>query len=81
MTIEKIMEYVSSNPRSVNKTVIRGMIEELVKDVEGAGAVDVPEVPQIDIDEIVIKKNGVFRAPEGKAYNKVIVNIKETKND
>ena len=81
MTIEKIMEYVSSNPRSVNKTVIRGMIEELVKDVEGAGAVDVPEVPQIDIDEIVIKKNGVFRAPEGKAYNKVIVNIKETKNE
>ena len=76
MTIEKIMEYVSSNPRSVNKTVIRGMIEELVKDVEGAGAVDVPEVPQIDIDEIVIKKNGVFRAPEGKAYNKVIVNVK-----
>ena len=81
MTIEKIMEYVSSNPRSVNKTVIRGMIEELVKDVESAGAVDVPEVPQIDIDEIVIKKNGVFRAPEGKAYNKVIVNIKETKNE
>jgi len=81
MTIEKIMEYVSSNPRSVNKTVIRGMIEELVKDVESAGAVDVPEVPQIDIDEIVIKKNGVFRAPEGKAYNKVIVNVKETKND
>ena len=81
MTIDKIMEYISSNPRSVNKTVIRGMIEELVKDVEGAGAVDVPEVPQIDIDEIVIKKNGVFRAPEGKAYNKVIVNVKETKND
>ena len=81
MTIEKIMEYVSSNPRSVNKTVIRGMIEELVKDVESAGAVDVPEVPQIDVDEIVIKKNGVFRAPEGKVYNKVIVNVKEMKND
>jgi len=81
MTIDKIMEYISSNPRSVNKTVIRGMIEELVKDVESAGAVDVPEVPQIDIDEIVIKKNGVFRAPEGKAYNKIIVNVKETKND
>ena len=81
MTIDKIMEYVSSNPRSVNKTVIRGMLEQLVKDVEGAGAVDVPEVPQIDIDEIVIKKNGVFRAPEGKAYNKVIVNVKETKNE
>lgn len=76
MTIDKIMEYISSNPRSVNKTVIRGMIEELVKDVEGAGAVNVPEVPQIDVDEIVIKKNGVFRAPEGKAYNKVIVNVK-----
>ena len=76
MTIEKIMEYVSSNPRSVNKTVIRGMLEQLVRDVEGAGAVDVPEVPQIEMDEIVIKKNGVFRAPEGKAYNKVIVNIK-----
>ncbi len=79
MTIDKIMEYISSNPRSVNKTVIRGMLEQLVRDVEGAGAVDVPEVPQIDIDEIVIKKNGVFRAPEGKAYNKVIVNIKEDK--
>ena len=79
MTVDKIMEYVSSNPRSVNKTVIRGMIEQLVKDVESAGAVDVPEVPQIDIDEIVIKKNGVFRAPEGKAYNKVIVNVKEDK--
>lgn len=76
MTIDKIMEYVSSNPRSVNKTVIRGMLEQLVKDVEGTGAVDVPEVPQIEMDEIVIKKNGVFRAPEGKAYNKVIVNIK-----
>ena len=76
MTIEKIMEYISSNPRSVNKTVIRGMLEQLVKDVEGAGAVDVPEVPQIEVDEIVIKKNGVFRAPEGKAYNKVIVNVK-----
>ena len=81
MTIDKIMEYVSSNPRSVNKTVIRGMLEQLVKDVEGAGAVDVPEVPQIEMDEIVIKKNGVFRAPEGKAYNKVIVNVKETKNE
>lgn len=79
MTIEKIMEYVSSNPRSVNKTVIRGMLEQLVKDVEGAGAVNVPKVPQIEVDEIVIKKNGVFRAPEGKAYNKVIVNIKEEK--
>lgn len=76
MTIDKIMEYVSSNPRSVNKTVIRGMLEQLVKDVESASAVDVPEVLQIDVDEIVIKKNGVFRAPEGKAYNKVIVNVK-----
>lgn len=79
MTIDKIMEYISSNPRSVNKTVIRGMLEQLVKDVEGAGAINVPEVPQIEVDEIVIKKNGVFRAPEGKAYNKVIVNIKEEK--
>lgn len=79
MTIDKIMEYVSSNPRSVNKTVIRGMLEQLVKDVESAGAVDVPEIPQIDVDEIVIKKNGVFKAPEGKAYNKVIVNVKEDK--
>ena len=77
MTIDKIMEYITSNPRSVNKTIIRGMIEELVKDAENA--VDVPEVPQIEIDEIIIKKNGVFRAPEGKAYNKVIVNIKEDK--
>lgn len=79
MTIDKIMEYISSNPRSINKTVIRGMLEQLVKDVECASAVNVPEVPQIDVDEIVIKKNGVFRAPEGKAYNKVIVNIKEEK--
>ena len=77
MTIDKIMEYITSNPRSVNKTIIRGMIEELLKDVESAVAVNVPEIPEIKMDEIVIKKNGVFKAPEGKAYNKVIVSVKE----
>ena len=79
MTIDKIMEYIASNPRSVNKIIIRGMIEELLKDAESAAAMNVPEVPEIKMDEIVIKKNGVFRAPEGKAYNKVVVSVKEDK--
>ena len=74
MTINEILEYIDRSPYSINKTILKGMIESL--DVEGAGAVDVPETPAIEMDELVVKKNGVFRAPEGKAYNKVIVNIK-----
>lgn len=77
MTIHEILDYIDRSPYSINKTVLKGMIESLDKD--DSGAVDVPEVPAIEMDEIVIKKNGVFRAPEGKAYNKVIVNIKEEK--
>ena len=77
MTINEILEYIDRSPYSVNKTVLRGMIEYL--DVEGASAVDVPEVsdvPEIEMDELIVKKNGVFKAPEGKAYSKVIVNVK-----
>ena len=79
MTINEILEYIDRSPYSINKTILKGMIESL--DVEGAGAVDVPEVPAIEMDELVVKKNGVFRAPEGKAYNKIIVNVKEKKNE
>lgn len=79
MTINEILEYIDRSPYSINKSILKGMIESL--DVEGAGAVNVPEVPAIELDELVVKKNGVFKAPEGKAYNKIIVNIKEKKND
>ena len=79
MTINEILEYIDRSPYSINKTILKGMIESL--DVDGAGAVDVPEVPAIEMDELVVKKNGVFRAPEGKAYNKIIVNVKEKKNE
>lgn len=72
MTVDKIMEYIASNPRSINKTVIKGMIEELIKENE-------PKQPEIEMKELVVNKNGVFRAPEGKAYNKVVVNVKEDK--
>lgn len=79
MTIHEILDYIDRSPYSINKTILKGMIESLDKD--GSGAVDVPEVPAIEMDELVVKKNGVFRAPEGKAYNKIIVNVKEKKND
>ena len=79
MTINEILEYIDRSPYSINKTILKGMIESL--DVEGAGTVDVPEVSAIEMDELVVKKNGVFRAPEGKAYNKIIVNVKEKKNE
>lgn len=79
MTIHEILDYIDRSPYSINKTILKGMIESL--DVEGAGAVNVPEVPAIEMDELVVKKNGVFRAPEGKAYNKIIVNVKEKKNE
>ena len=79
MTIHEILDYIDRSPYSINKTVLKGMIESLDKD--GSGAVDVPEVSAIEMDELVVKKNGVFRAPEGKAYNKIIVNVKEKKND
>lgn len=79
MTIHEILDYIDRSPYSINKTVLKGMIESLDKD--DSGAVDVPEVPAIEMDELVVKKNGVFRAPEGKAYNKIIVNVKEKKNE
>ena len=74
MTINEILEYIDRSPYSINKTILKGMIESL--DVESAGAVNVPEVPAIELDELVVKKNGVFKAPEGKAYSKIIVNVK-----
>lgn len=79
MTIHEILDYIDRSPYSINKTVLKGMIESLDKD--GSGAVDVPEVPAIEMDELVVKKNGVFRAPEGKAYNKIIVNVKQKKEE
>lgn len=79
MTIHEILDYIDRSPYSINKTILKGMIESLDKD--DSGAVDVPEVPAIEMDELVVKKNGVFRAPEGRAYNKVIVNVKEKKNE
>jgi len=79
MTINEILDYIDRSPYSINKTILKGMIESLDKD--GSGAVDVPETPAIEMDELVVKKNGVFRAPEGKAYNKIIVNVKEKKNE
>lgn len=79
MTIHEILDYIDRSPYSINKTVLKGMIESLDKD--SSGAVDVPEIPAIEMDELVVKKNGVFKAPEGKAYNKIIVNVKEKKND
>ena len=77
MKIQDILDYIDRSPYSINKTVLKGMIESL--DMDGSGAVDVPEVPAIEMDELVVKKNGVFRAPEGKAYNKIIVNVKGEK--
>ena len=74
MTIHEILDYIDRSPYSINKTVLKGMIESLDKD--GSGAIDVPETLAIEMDELVVKKNGVFKAPEGKAYNKIIVNIK-----
>lgn len=74
MTIDKIMEYISSNPRSVNKTIIRGMIEELIKENE-------PKQPEIEMKELVVNKNGVYKAPSGKAYSKVVVSLKEKQID
>ena len=79
MKIQDILDYIDRSPYSINKTVLKGMIESL--DMDGSGAVDVPEVPAIEMDELVVKKNGVFKAPEGKAYSKIIVNVKEKKNE
>lgn len=79
MTINEILDYIDRSPYSINKTILKGMIESLDKD--DSGAVVVPEIPAIEMDELVVKKNGVFKAPEGKAYNKIIVNVKEKKNE
>lgn len=79
MKIQDILDYIDRSPYSINKTILKGMIESL--DIDGSGAVDVPEVPAIEMDELVVKKNGVFKAPEGKAYNKIIVNVKEKKDE
>ena len=74
MTIQDIINYIEKSPYSINKAVIRGMLESLAKDTESAA-------PQIDTEELLVKRNGVFKAPEGKAYSKVIVNIKEEKEE
>lgn len=74
MTIQDIINYIEKSPYSINKAVIRGMLESLAKDTKSA-------TPQIDTEELLVKRNGVFKAPEGKAYSKVIVNIKEEKEE
>lgn len=79
MTIQEILDYIDRSPYSINKTIIKGMIESL--EVANSVVEKVTEAPEIEMDELVVKKNGVFRAPEGKAYNKVIVNVKEKKNE
>ena len=76
MTIQDILTYIDRSPYSINKSILKGMLESL--DIESAGAED---VPQVELEELVVKKNGVFRAPEGKAYNKIIVNVKEKKDE
>ena len=79
MTIQEILDYIDRSPYSINKTIIKGMIESL--EVANSVVEKVTEAPEIEMDELVVKKNGVFRAPEGKAYNKIIVNVKEKKNE
>lgn len=74
MIIQDILTYIDRSPYSINKSILKGMLESL--DVECAGAED---VPQVELEELVVKKNGVFRAPEGKAYSKIVVNVKEDK--
>ena len=76
MTIQDILTYIDRSPYSINKSILKGMLESL--DVESAGAED---VPQVELEELVVKKNGVFRAPEGKAYSKIVVNIKGEKKE
>lgn len=77
MTIQEILNYIDRSPYSINKTIIKGMIESL--EVANSVVEKVVEAPEIEMDELVVKKNGVFRAPEGKAYNKIIVNVKGDK--
>lgn len=71
MTIDNIMEYIDKNPK-VNKKVIKGMIEQLISGLDA----EKEEVPQIQLEELFIQKNGLFKAPEGKGYSKVIVSVK-----
>ena len=79
MTIQEILDYIDRSPYSINKTIIKGMIESL--EVANSVVEKVTEAPEIEMDELIVKKNGVFRAPEGKAYNKIIVNVKGKGND
>ena len=76
MTIQDILTYIDRSPYSINKSILKGMLESL--DIESAGAED---VPQVELEELVVKKNGVFRAPEGKAYSKIVVNVKREKSE
>ena len=77
MTINDILKYIDNSPYSINKAVIKGMLEGLAKDSQ-----PVITTPQIETEELVVKRNGVFKAPEGKAYSKIIVNnIKEEKEE
>ena len=76
MTIQDILTYIDRSPYSINKSILKGMLESL--DIESTSAED---VPQVELEELVVKKNGVFRAPEGKAYSKIVVNVKGEKSE
>ena len=76
MTVQDIIDYIDRSPYSINRVILKQMLREL-ENVDGAGAADVQ--PELEVDELVVKKNGVFKAPEGKVYNKVIVNVKGDK--
>ena len=74
MTVQDIIDYIDRSPYSINRVILKQMLREL-DNVDGAGAENVQ--PELEVDELVVKKNGVFKAPEGKVYNKIIVNVKE----
>ena len=78
MTVQDIIDYIDRSPYSINRVILKQMLRDL-ENVDGAGAIDVQPEQKLEVDELVVKKNGVFKAPEGKVYNKIIVNVKEAK--
>lgn len=76
MTVDKVLEYIQMAPQRVNIQVIRSMLEELAQETEAK-----TEIEPLEIKELNVSKNGIYTAPEGKAYGKVIVNIKENKKN
>ena len=78
MTVQDIIDYIDRSPYSINRVILKQMLNAL-DNVDGAGAGAVDVQPEFEVDELVVKKNGVFKAPEGKVYNKIIVNVKGDK--